>query len=438
MLMAFATGRASLHGSDNRGSTRSLRLKLFAGFFILTLGLLTFFLWDLSLDNVLDKTSTWLGRPLPGANGAPLARPPPPSPPIQQSVAQDESAEMVAPPSSGIPPDPLELPGWREGTKWVTNTPEVQMHHWLQRIVDGDTKGDDLDWIRNKTVLLLGDSVLREWLFTLCDEFVDGRKTQLTFNEAKGVEEKNEGFECVIPSTGTTFVNGFLYGMTNYSKYPADGQLLNNNFPVGPWLMEDRIQQFLSQYMRNYAFDMVVLNSGAWDMLTMYRHDVLEGERHDEISRAELDELATRLRECMHIVEETWPAAKRAFLQMQPFRANDTLTRWIWAQTLAHSGSPDWGVDLGAIVTPTQSLADIAAKLPPLFTRRRVSQLATTYRRVVREAGWDSLDFWKIAEASEPGEFYPMDDPVHPTASSIFVVMDFVLEKLWRWETYKV
>lgn len=101
------------------------------------------------------------------------------------------------------------------------------------------------------------------------------------------------------------------------------------------------------------------------------------------------------------------------------------------------AGGHDYGIRFDTFTDDQQNLTFLQSTLPPMFTRRRVSQLASTYRRIAAEESWDSLDYWKIAIASEPGEFYPTHDSVHPAIPSIAIIMDFVLEKLWRWETYR-
>jgi hypothetical protein len=76
--------------------------------------------------------------------------------------------------------------------------------------------------------------------------------------------------------------------------------------------------------------------------------------------------------------------------------------------------------------------------LPHLFTRRRVAQMASTYRRIAEEEGYDDLDYWKIAEASEEGTFIRQGDAIHPADESIAVMLDWLFEKLFRWESYGV
>ena len=73
-----------------------------------------------------------------------------------------------------------------------------------------------------------------------------------------------------------------------------------------------------------------------------------------------------------------------------------------------------------------------AAKLPPLFTRRRVAQLGSTYRQVAIEEEVDSVDLWKIHEAVEPGKFYNKGDAIHPSSHpSGVVLLEMILEKMY-------
>lgn len=62
--------------------------------------------------------------------------------------------------------------------------------------------------------------------------------------------------------------------------------------------------------------------------------------------------------------------------------------------------------------------------------------MASTYRRIAAEEEYDDLDYWKIAEATDPGAFIRPGDSIHPGDLSIAIMLDWVLEKLFRWETY--
>lgn len=111
----------------------------------------------------------------------------------------------------GVPPDPLKLPGWRDNITWVTSDPEVQLHHWLQKMTDKEN-GTDVDWARNKTILLLGDSVLRDWIWRLCDQHLHVPKRLVSLAEKGKATEKTQGWECIVPQTRTRLINGFIYG----------------------------------------------------------------------------------------------------------------------------------------------------------------------------------------------------------------------------------
>lgn len=156
----------------------------------------------------------------------------------------------------GVPPDPLRLPGWRENITWVTSDPDVQLHHWLQRMSDKED-GEEMDWARDKTVLLLGDSVVRDWVWRLCDNHLHVKKQNVQLDE-KVKNEKTTGWECVVPQTQTRLINGFLYGMTNYSRYPPKSPLISREWPPGPWGFEDRIPELVKQYEK-YDPDMIVV-----------------------------------------------------------------------------------------------------------------------------------------------------------------------------------
>lgn len=444
MLAAYAAGGPARPFIDARFIRRYIYFASFSGALVVLLSVFTLSPWGPDIHKMIGKTSSLLHGPqiVAGSGGSVLS--PQPVAPILPAplaialpvpLAPQTSAELVVSQAPEIPIDPLDLPGWREDTKWITSTPSVQLRHWLQHLMEG--RESDIEWVRNKTILLLGDSVLRGWVYHLCDDFFQGTKQKVEFAEDADVNEKNMGWECVIPTTGTRFINGFVYGMVDYSKYPSDSPLISIDWPVGPWGIEDRIPAIVEQY-KVYGVDMIVLNSGAWDMKFMYRRDVFEGRKNDDIDHEELVELSERLRECMRMIRDAWPSSKLAFLQTQPFDTDDTINRWIWARNLTEYGGHNWGVDFTDFLTEKQDEASLSKTLPPMFTRRRVSQLATTYRRIASEEGWDSLDLWKIAEASEPGEFYPKADPVHPSIPTIHIILDFVLEKLWRWETYKV
>lgn len=111
----------------------------------------------------------------------------------------------------GAPPDPLKLPGWVEDTKWVNSNPDVQLHHWLERMSEGKPDGEDLDWARNKTILMLGDSVVRDMIWRLCMNHVK-KDRKLVRLDDKVNNEKTQGWECVVPQTQTRLINGFIYG----------------------------------------------------------------------------------------------------------------------------------------------------------------------------------------------------------------------------------
>lgn len=120
------------------------------------------------------------------------------------------SAHPSPKPLTAEPTDPLSLPGWRENTTWVTADPDQQLQHWLQRMAKKED-GPHMKWARNKTILLLGDSVVRDFIWRLCDNHLHVPK-KMVWLDAKVHNEKTQGWECVIPQTQTRLINGFIYG----------------------------------------------------------------------------------------------------------------------------------------------------------------------------------------------------------------------------------
>lgn len=331
----------------------------------------------------------------------------------------------------GAPPDPLALPGWREDTTWVTSDPEIQLHHWLERISNNET-GGEMEWTVNKTVLLLGDSVLRDWIWRLCDNHLHVNRNMIKLSEVEKREpnEKTHSWECVAPTSGLRLVNGFLYGMTNYSRYIPEPAFLSWEWPPGPWGIEDRIPTLIKQYTP-YQPDMIVVNSGPWDFKFLFKRDIYEHNDGTDIEPGELHEYGERLRNCMRMLHTAFPKSKLIFLQLHPLDSYDIYPKWWWSKEMAPGHKPS--VDLGA---GQPNLTNIDKYLPNLFTRRRVSQLASTYRRVAAEENWDDLDYWKLWANSEPKEFFRALDAIHPSDSSIAVMLDWMFEKLWRWSVH--
>lgn len=162
----------------------------------------------------------------------------------------------------------------------------------------------------------------------------------------------------------------------------------------------------------------------------MFRRDLYENRKAIEIEPQELQVYGERLRQCMRMLRNAFPKQKIAFLQLHPFSGDDLKAKWFWAK----GSKGDHGIDF-SVKEPNATEVD--TKLPQLFSRRRVSQLASTYRRIAAEEEFDDLDYWKIAEASEEGGFIRPGDAIHPADPSIAVMLDWLFEKLWRWETYR-
>jgi len=147
-----------------------------------------------------------------------------------------------------------------------------------------------------------------------------------------------------------------------------------------------------------------------------------------DLTPFQLHEYGERLREYLHLLRQYFPSQKIVWMQLHPMSSDDERARWFWARGLHPEVDPSQGPN-----------ATVLAKLPELFTRKRISQLGTTYRQVAAEEDVDYVDYWKIAEAAEPGTFIRAGDAIHPAKfPSIRIMMDMVLEKLHRRAMYRV
>ena len=121
--------------------------------------------------------------------------------------------------------------------------------------------------------------------------------------------------------------------------------------------------------------------------------------------------------------------------------SNDTRAKWFCASDLtsenkvrgAHRRPSLFSTGSAGLIPDIPDMRSVEPYehplFPPLFTRQRVSQLASTYRAVASDMGIASLDYWAVASAMD--EFIRDGDAIHPSTDSIRTVSDLVLEKLW-------
>ncbi|KZO90830.1 hypothetical protein CALVIDRAFT_558448 [Calocera viscosa TUFC12733] len=328
-----------------------------------------------------------------------------------------------------VPRDPTRAPGWIEGKRWVSADPDAQMHDWAQRMIEREDSGE-MDWARNKTILFLGDSVVRDLIWTWCDDMIRKKRVLVKLDDSIKGWEKTQGWLCRHPTYNLSMINGFIYGMTDYSRYNltrSPNEITSREWPAPPWSFEDRLPELKEQYDRFNA-DIIFANSGAWDFKFMYRRELKMRLPSSSIDPEELHGYGERLRKYFRLLRHYFPQQKIVWMQLHPMSSEDEGARWYWAQGLHPQ------------VNGSQSPnATIVSQLPELFTRRRLAQLGSTYRQVAAEEQVDFVDYWKIAEATEPGTFIREGDAIHPAKfPSIRIMMDMVLEKVHRLAVYNV
>lgn len=253
--------------------------------------------------------------------------------------------------------------------------------------------------------LLLGDSVVRDLIRAMCDAILREKAT-VHLDTTQEFSEKTRGWLCEHETYNFRMINGFVYGacrvhpaappsclvgmakiqagkvagahvagrvrarrhgeltctgMTNYSAYPSD--LVSSEWPAPPWNFEDRIPDFVKQYAP-YEPEVVMVNSGAWDMKFLYRRDVSQGRvrqsgmwdmkevsahstgrarARDRLTKGayssgskkrsgqadgQLLAYGERLRQFLRLIREAYPTQKLLWLQLHPFDTEDIIAKW--------------------------------------------------------------------------------------------------------------
>jgi len=100
--------------------------------------------------------------------------------------------------------------------------------------------------------LFLGDSVVRDLIWTWCGDFIKEKRVLVNLDDnAQG--EKTQGWLCQHPTYNLSMINGFIYGMTNYSRYDLvrnPDEIISREWPGPPWGFEERLPELKEQYDR--------------------------------------------------------------------------------------------------------------------------------------------------------------------------------------------
>ena len=255
------------------------------------------------------------------------------------------TATPVSPPSKGKQAieepascNPFKVPGQLEHV-----VGEVDQNLWRpwdpscapSTLLTSLRNGEDLPWLRNRTVAIIGDSIDRDHIEYFCElargdmEWVwEGTKHDPGYSyspgdpahyNSSGNEQSGESGGavqsrpriCHVAAYDLTLVFAFHYGL-------GDGTDRERQFPhfYPPFRFQDRLSHILVPLLRQlerYPPDLVEVGSGAWDL----QHWTLEDREADAdrmlaLSKERTDWYRTRFTSALQVVEDTFPASRSA------------------------------------------------------------------------------------------------------------------------------
>ncbi|KAM0786895.1 hypothetical protein ACM66B_002319 [Microbotryomycetes sp. NB124-2] len=337
-----------------------------------------------------------------------------------------EPVQLVEPdPTLDALCDPFNEPGFLHydpdqpmQTKWIPYSPSCEpARDWLSLIANRQV--DKLDFLVNKTILVLGDSVDRNGLEHLavmlglpryCTPYDDFNKKGFV---PPGWDDRGIPWVIEIPWTGTIFTNGFFYGLDDEENFRAQPDW----HPPGK--AEDRVDQLFKPHSRQMPQppSFISIHSGLWDLAFFGRQDKMKRMSTEiPLNHDRVQWWQSRMKHLIEHVRKTWPNTP------------------IWMRKLhrvgplgAHSSS-DWRPG-----TPD----DNQPVFSNFFTNVRVHQIREMSEQVAKDAGVPMFDFGEIWEGWQNHQqmvhplLYP-GGPVYAQALLHHIWMESVGRDAWR------
>lgn len=213
--------------------------------------------------------------------------------------------------------DPYSEPGFFDVTLNITRkTKYVSLNPDCQPRASGELwarvrRGEDIPGLRDKTVVLFGDSVDRELMTYTCD--LAGGYVNQTFQDdhdnlwnttTRPWAPNCFPRICTVPQYNLRMVNYFMYGLDSEGVWSDK----SSNF-WGPFTWRERFDMFVASYKntlhRGDSPDVIFFNSGLWDFARIDRIGMRANESETlsynvttvNTYRTELAAMVARLRE---------------------------------------------------------------------------------------------------------------------------------------------
>lgn len=269
----------------------------------------------------------------------------------------------------------------------------------------------DLNFLRGKTILILGDSVDRnslEHLYQLVGAHVrsffyndinkppppgwDPRSTPWEVNlgllHPRNLNQTAAGHQSEFAGLNCRIINGFFYGLDDIDEFSVQGDW------HAPGLAESRVKELYEPMTKEFGMEdgeepaFISLQSGLWDLAFFGRRNREANETTDEPLAAEqLDWWQGRFRSLIKTIKITWPNTPIWI------RSTHRVGDQFWA---AH----DWQAGLKH---------GLGKGFVNFFPDHRVHQIRQMQLFLAREEGLPIFDFYNLWEG-----FQKFQDKVHP------------------------
>ncbi|ORY41111.1 hypothetical protein BCR35DRAFT_311378 [Leucosporidium creatinivorum] len=322
--------------------------------------------------------------------------------------------------------DPFAEPGFLhydpdqpKAAKWIPYSPSCEpAPDWLAAFAAQDK--EQLSFLANRTILVLGDSVDRNGLEHLAVMLGLPRYPVPYDDFSKkgfvppGWDERGIPWVVEVPWLGTTFTNGFMYGLDDEDNFRQQPDW----HPPGQ--AEERVDKLFKVHTDQlpYPPSFISLHSGLWDLAFFGRQDrVSKLSTEIPLTQERIIWWQARMTHLVDHVRETWPGVP------------------VWLRKLHRVGpvggaSYDWrhtgSGDPGAV-----------EKFSNFFTNARIHQIREMQEQVARETGIPAFDFGEIWEGWQSHQqmvhplLYP-GGPVFAQALIHHIWMESVGRDSWR------
>ncbi|GBG72899.1 hypothetical protein CBR_g12619 [Chara braunii] len=162
---------------------------------------------------------------------------------------------------------------------WGNRSVQLQGQSGVAATAPGITTPELLPWLVGRTIVLVGDSQDRNAVHDVC-LFIGATESMHSWNGSAGSCVAPMGCPrvCRVAAYNLTIMSFFVYGLTQNESIPWTETHKESWEPV---LIENRLRQLLAPFLCALRLwpDLIVLNSGLWDLANWGREAAFSGVR---------------------------------------------------------------------------------------------------------------------------------------------------------------